>query len=236
MTPVTPESLFSTIQSGWSANAMLGLAVSAMNGLKNEEFSLSGYTPPDPKFIRAAELLRKIQLSGGVGMRIIQATNEQVTKIITFRSQGLSPEMLEQITEFRTLLGLDLDAKEFTLVYGAVASNDKEIALQTRSVLHMNQGFAMRTEVPKEHVKEGRAVPGLLDNDQLDEEDRSVLVRSTKSRPKNAFVSVKYRDYWFWVDDRDLRAKRAFTFMMLLFTLADTGEREDLPLVTIPAQ
>jgi hypothetical protein len=47
---------------------------------------------------------------------------------------------------------------------------------------------------------------------------------------------VYYRNHWFWIDDRDLRAKRAFAFMMYMFTMADTGEREPLPLITIPAQ
>jgi hypothetical protein len=52
----------------------------------------------------------------------------------------------------------------------------------------------------------------------------------------DAFVAVAYRNHWFWIDDRDLRTKRAFAFMMMLFTLAETGEREVPPLITIPAQ
>ena len=41
---------------------------------------------------------------------------------------------------------------------------------------------------------------------------------------------------WFWIDDRDLKTKRAFAFMMMFFTLSETGEKENLPLITIPAQ
>jgi len=46
----------------------------------------------------------------------------------------------------------------------------------------------------------------------------------------------KGRGRWFWVDDRDLRTKRAFALRMMLGTLSDSGEREPLPLITIPAQ
>jgi len=55
-------------------------------------------------------------------------------------------------------------------------------------------------------------------------------------RPADAFVSVGYRDRWFWIDDCDLKTKRAFSLLMMLFTLADSGQREPLPLITIPAQ
>ena len=61
-------------------------------------------------------------------------------------------------------------------------------------------------------------------------------IRSSKEVPGDAFVSVYYRDTWFYIDDRDLATKRVFSFMMMLFTLADTGEKEPLPLITIPAQ
>jgi hypothetical protein len=49
-------------------------------------------------------------------------------------------------------------------------------------------------------------------------------------------VSVAYRNHWFWVDDRDLESKRSISFIMLIFTLADTGKHESLPQITIPAQ
>ena len=49
-------------------------------------------------------------------------------------------------------------------------------------------------------------------------------------------MAVPYQDHWFWIDERDLRSKRVLTFMLMMFTLADTGEAQPLPLVTIPAR
>jgi hypothetical protein len=47
---------------------------------------------------------------------------------------------------------------------------------------------------------------------------------------------VRYRGHWFWVDDDDAATKRAVSVVILLFSLADTGTGERLPLITIPAQ
>jgi hypothetical protein len=235
MTPIPPEALFYTIQSGWAADAIFEVGVAAVNGLRNEEISIGGYRPPDPKFSRAVELLRKIQTSGAVGMKIMQdKDSNRETKLITFRSRSVTPETLQDITEFRELLGLDPNASEFQLIYGATAATDHEIAVQTRSLLHILSAMSARAEVPPEHVKEGRASPG-VDADQAPIGSIPRILCS-KDKPKDAFVTVSYRDHWFWVNDRDVRSKRSFSLTLLLFTLADTGEKESLPLITIPAQ
>ena len=43
MRPISSTSLFSSIQSGWPADAMLSVGVSTMNGLNNEGVTLGGY-------------------------------------------------------------------------------------------------------------------------------------------------------------------------------------------------
>ena len=65
---------------------------------------------------------------------------------------------------------------------------------------------------------------------------QTVRIHSGKKKPASAFAAVRYRDYWFWVDNGDLQTKRALTVVMFFFTLADTGSPEKLPLITIPAQ
>jgi hypothetical protein len=236
MTPLLPESVFFTIQSGWPADAVLLVSLAAINGLKNQDVSLSGANPPDPEFLRVLALLRKIQLSGAVGLRVVQDAQKKETTLITFRVAGISAEVLEDLRELRHLLQLDPETQEFRLVFGATASNNLEIAVQTRSILHLMQTMASHIDVPAQDLAETRAVPGFDHSSSGPGTLRLVHIHSSDAEPEDAFVAIPYRNRWFYIDDRDLATKRVFAFIMMLFTLADTGARESLPLITIPAQ
>lgn len=236
MTPLTPDSVFFTIQSGWPADGVLFATVSEINGLKNQGTSINGVTPPDPKFMRVLQLMRKIQLSGAVAMRIKQDKDNQQTTILTFRSNDTDPETLDDIHEMRGLLHLDPDAGEIRLVFGSGAANDRELAMITRSMMQLMGTMSTQVDVPAEDLAQGRATPGWETMTNATSAPRLIRIHSSKEAPQDAFTAIPYRDHWFWIDDRDLKSKRTFTFMMLLFTLADTGANEPLPLVTIPAQ
>jgi hypothetical protein len=255
MTPLPPEAVFFMIQSGWPADGVLFASVAEINGLKNQAASIRGVSPPDPDFLRVLQLMRKVQLSGAVAMRIQQDAQKEQSTILTFRSKDISPAALRDIHELRQLLRLDPDREEISLVFGATATSDKEIAVLTRSMMQQMAIMASQTDVPAEDVAEGRATPGWeavsaqseavvqsatapVDTAVTNGANaiRLIRIHCAKSQPQDAFVAIPYRGNWFWIDDRDLKSKRTFSFMMLLFTLADTGERENLPLITIPAQ
>jgi hypothetical protein len=235
MTPVPPESVFFMIQSGWPADGVLLAGVATMNGLRNQDASINGVTPADPEFLRALELMRKIQLSGGVAMRVEVDSDKKQTTIMTIRGAEISPETQADSAELRKLLRLDANATEFKLVFGATASNDKELAVVTRSMFKLMTAMSAQVEVPEEDLRSHRAAPG-WESAAGGPLARMVEIKSSDTRSPNAFVSVYYRNHWFWIDDQDLKSKRVFSFMLLLFTLADTGEKESLPLITIPAQ
>ena len=236
MTPLPPDSVFFMIQSGWPADGVMFASVAEINGLKNQTVSIAGVSPPDPDFMRVLALMRKIQLSGAVALRVSQDAGKQQSSVLSFRSRDITPETLNDIHELRRLLRLDPDATELKLVFGSNPSNDKEVAVVTRSMMHQLATMASQVEVPAEDVRLGRATPGWETIAHDTNAVRLIRIRSSKSKPPEAFVSIHYRGCWFWIDDCDLKSKRVFSFMMMLFTLADTGEKENLPLITIPAQ
>ena len=232
MTPIPPASLFFTIQAGWRADALLFIGVSSMNGLKNRAKSIAGTTEGDPKFFRVLELFQTLQSSGYFGLRVRDDPDKKGSStLITFLTADAPAEARAAAAELQELLGLDPASAEYRLVFGAVANDRSEIAVQTRSLLQIMGLIAADVDAPPDHVKEGRATPG-----RESQEHRLIKILSGREEPVDTMVKVKYREYWFWIDDRDLPSKRTFSMMMLLFTLADTGEAENLPLITIPAQ
>jgi hypothetical protein len=227
--PLPPDAVFFTVLAGWPADGVLYAAVASINGLKNQEGSLAGVTPPDPGFLRVLELLRKIQQSGAVAVRIEQEPQKQQTTLLAFRSKDASAETLADIAELRKLLRLDPEAQEFRLVFAPTSVNDRELAVVTRSMIQIMGMIAAHIQVPQQDITEGRATPGLGGAATL-------RIGCSQRRPSDAFTAVAYRGHWFWIDDRDLKTKRAFALLMMLGTMADTGEHAPLPLITIPAQ
>lgn len=239
LTPLPPAAVFFNIQSGMPADAILFASVSSINGIRNQEQTFEGIIPADPEFHVVRHLIRKIQLSGAVRLYVKQDEKKESASLLSFRTEEIPPETLADIKELRRLLHLNPDAKEFKLVYAPVATSDTEVAVITRSVLSLMKTMAVQVEVPDDDLSSHRAFPGLEQVQQgQDSKDlvRLIRIHSSKTRPGNSFVTVNYRGSYFWIDDGDLASKQMFSLMMFFFTLADTGERENLPLITIPAR
>jgi len=235
MTPFPPGSIMFLIEAGWPVDVMLQVSVQAINGLRNEKGGMHGH-PADPEFIEVVRLLKKIQIAGGVGFRVQQEKEGQEASMLMFHTRRLTPETVQDIASVKQLLRLNPEATDIRVTYGADAQSDREIALHTRSAYQVLVDLSMEVAVPPEHIAEHRTIglpatraegTALL--------PRIITIHSNAERQTDPFVQVKYRGYWYWVDDRDLLSKRVFTFLTVLFTLSETGEKIQKPILTIRA-
>ena len=236
MTPIPPQAVLFLMQSGWPTDMIFPIVVEAINGLRSRQAGGTDQRLGDPEYYYLVSLFRSIQQSGAVGMRIIKETDQKDTTVLFFYRRNISAEVKEARLEIAQLLGLDPNQQEFKVTYGLIAQSDSEIAMLTRSILQIMVNLATQIDVPFEHVSEGFTIPSLpTPAGEAATLKQLIQVRSGPDKPDNAFTAVEYENHWFWIEKSDFQSKRTFAFLMILFSLTETGGKEGLPLVTIPA-
>ena len=233
--PVSPIDLISLVESGWPIDAVFEVGVRAINGLhagsRTEVLKRTG----DPDFYRVLSMLRELQATDSFGIRVDE-TAGAAGGLMVFRARPVDDTTAATALQVRELLHLDTHTQEFKLAFGAVAENDKEIAMLTRSMLEILAEASAGVEIPASDVDEGRVVKMTTTGAAAEAAPKFLIrVHSSKSKPdaNEAFTAVRYRDYWFWVDDRDVPSKRGLGFLMILFTLVESGTTATPPVLTI---
>ena len=160
-------------------------------------------------------------------------TGKRDRLVMFFTKEDIPPDIEAERQVLRKILHLDSARLDFQVIYGADTDRHDVLAMQTRSAMQILNTVSSLISVPEEDVRNGSAFPAPPPAPGL---PPSIAITSGSSKPDNAFVAVRYRDLWFWIDDRDLRSKGVFTFLLILMTLADTGEKAPPPVLTIPAQ
>jgi hypothetical protein len=235
MTPIPPRAVLFLTQSGWPVDVIFPLTVDSMNGLRSQILNSASARQGSEDYYRAIELLRKLQLSGATGMQIERDNDAGDTPILLFYKDAMSDENLSDLEEVTGLLGLAPQLDSAVVKYGSIASSDNEIVLLTRSMLQLIVLLATYVDVPDEHITQGRTTrPISLSDNDSDKLHQLMRISSGPEEPENPFVSIRYRDYWYWIDDTDFSSKRIFSFVMILFSMTESGSDVGLPLVTIP--
>jgi hypothetical protein len=248
--PIPPQAVFAMILSGHQADFIMRATVRAINDIYNHSASPSRARREDPAFSQVISALRRIQQAGALGMRIeVQpiaasataggARGERWTRADTtwvFFRENADPETARDIAFVREALGIDPAVRELRLSFGSLRSGGGEIALLTRSIMEILVELSAGIDVPAQHLSEGRARPSFDAAEERGPHPATFArIRSGSEQPQDAYVAVRYRNYWFWVDDRDLASKRAFSFLRIFSSIAETGVAPQLPVLTIPA-
>jgi hypothetical protein len=188
--------------------------------------------PADPEFARIVETLRKAQIAGSVGIRLQQEKDKPDSVAFFFQDRDIDPALAAELAEVRRILRLDPKRSDFRVVFGATAASPNEIAVLTRSAIRILSEMSTFVDVPVEHQISGIAPP--LGDAPGDEPDL-FRVLSCEKKPRDPFIAVCYEGRWFWIEKSDSQSKRTLAYLLVLLALADTGGKENLPVLTIQA-
>ncbi len=236
MMPIPLSSIMNVLQAGFPVDLVFRLTVQSINGVDNRRVAVStkGYVrPANPEFYALLDELGRIQNSGDIGVRATTGAQGEALSLV-FRP-NLAAAVQQARRNVANMLGLDATAKEFRIVPGAVPSDDKEIALLSRSMFEVLLDLSSRIDVPRTHVTERQVGPtaegDLGPNGTI---PPLIQVSASADRPSDPFVTVRYNGHWFSIDARDIPSKGVFSFLMFVFTFVETQGKEAAPILTIP--
>ena len=115
-----------------------------------------------------------------------------------------------------------------------------DLRISTRSTAQVFFYLSNGVEVPCEHLAAGVArqpvgpdgVP--FDTRAVTEGLFTVHACKGHKPPAAAFVAVKYRDYWYYIDDRDQESKATFALVLQLSRLDFARQQPAIPFLTLP--
>jgi hypothetical protein len=233
--PIPPQAIFAMIESGHPADYILRVTVRAINGINNYSAAQPRSRTADPAFQKVIDAFRRIQQVGALSVRVEKRDENETTYLEFNRNSGERAE--KDIRFLKDALGLNPDKDEFLLVFGSLHRNRDQIALLTRSLQEILTELSAGVEVTERELAEGRATPIPPPDTATGLRNAPLIrIRSGSEFPADAFAAVRYRDRWFWIDDRDLDSKRLMMFLMVFSSLAETGTAPQIPLITIPAR
>ena len=226
--PVPPAAVFQMLQAGWDARLVMTTVLNSINGLRNDSYGLVG----DRGFSEVVAAIARIQRAGGLGVRV-ETRRDGSAIIFVLRRGETDAARRDDLRRIRELLMLDDAAAELEVTYGLLPRNNREVALLTRSMMEIMLNIGIGVDLPAAHVADGRALPW---RDKGDPKDVPVQIHSGPTAPANTYSAVPYKDSWYWIEDTDIESKRTFTFLMILFSLAETGQPAAAPVVTVPSR
>jgi hypothetical protein len=115
-----------------------------------------------------------------------------------------------------------------------------DLEISTRSTAQVWFYLANGVEVPPEHLAAGVAIAPvapdgvLFDNRAVTDGLFTVHACAGHKPPKTAYVAVKHRGYWFYVDDRDQASKATLGLVLAVSRLDFARQQPAAPFLTLP--
>lgn len=247
--PIPVNALFTLGDADWQVDILLQIMLQRINDVENMSFAQlpsPGQMDKVQRFQREMEKLNRFQrvlkrlilLLDNQALEVYQARQmeDERQPSLTVRFKRDLPANIQTLSdELRHELNLDPDIDDFVITERMMRREADEITIKSRSLMSVMSFLSRGIDVPKQDRDDGRvvALPPMVREEIL-----ALLplhVHTQKQRPQDPYVAVRYRNDWFYIDHSDIKSKRTFAAMLVLFQLAAPTARGVAPVLTLPA-
>lgn len=220
LAPLPPAAVLAMMEAGWSTDLLFPLVVRSINGVANESRAPLFQQQASPDFMPVVAALRRLQASQAISLRVRQS--EQTFSAVARLRPSLSPQEQADLDFVVRHLGMKGKGGELNVVFATYPHADDELAVATRSMFEVLMELSQCVDLDGAPPPPGGQAP-------------LVRIHSGAQPPPGVHVAAQYRGRWFWIDADDERSKQMFLITQVVLSMADTGDRDGAPLVTIPA-
>ncbi len=230
--PLAPALVLPLAQGGIPVDLLLRIVAQSIDDLRNGTALSGPRSAGTPEFFGLLRAARRLQLDGDLNVELRNNNGANHVFLAIRKGTEDPPDAASDRALLRRLLNLPADTGSFEVVYGQWAPPG-QIAILTRSVLAVLSDLGAQITVPDADVAKGatKSTVPLIGG----ETRPTIIVRSGKSAPSDAYVSVVYNGTSYWIERDDFDSKYAFTVVQDLMALAQADTSAKVPIVTIPA-
>ena len=253
MTPIQFSAVSALVQGGWSVDRVFNLCVERVNDLYNAT-EADGPTPERVPSYEPFQAFTSI-LDEADGNRLLEFGSHPDKNFsgmylylnepkLNDRMRHASAETMPyynglkaRIRELKQLAGVSQKESLFKLEEDFVSDmGSSSLVIQCRSLLGVMFYLSQNVDVPQEHKDKGLVgVTKDVAGEEFDwgEVCKYFSVQCSKCRPKNAYVSCKYRGQWFYIADDDRDSKMTLMLVMQLCKLQSSDYKSNTPLLLL---
>jgi hypothetical protein len=233
MAPIPFDILVLFIRTGTFTELSLPLLANRINNMRNPDFLDTPSAEPDARFQRFVELNAELDKAGV--LQWVEDPRKEVPFDILI--SGYAPAYSKKVREYLALLGLPMPANEskdmiFPVYFGVKGGELDGIAISTRSTFDLVQILRAAIEMPQEHANAGLT----LKFPPIGLAGKNICIHTSKNKPQSAAMAVKYRGYWFYIEDTDMQTKLFYKLVRTLWSvsIAAGTDQKAAPVLTIP--
>lgn len=238
MSPIPTDTITILSQTGWSIERLLMVCVQRINGVGNASSTMGPAPEEAPNFQQISELAERLRRLQKAGIWAI-SHNQSKVPIFWFRppTQTNSP-LAEDVFAVRRLLELPNTTNEFIITAFPYKRRPLEIGLRGKTLLGALYYLSLAVEVPTADLNKGVATQTRLP-DGTPFEWPQILgkifrVQTAAEKPASAWIAIRHRGHWFYIDDQDRESKTTFNLLALVYSMQTATTQGKSPLLTLP--
>lgn len=227
--PVGLNAIMQLYHAGYNPNKIIHIVINRLAYLQNVN-GVNDATINDHRLKEFVTFLNKTQYLLAHNIILIKPSLYNSRELLGLYFIGKAQDE----TAYRELLNL-LGIPNFHKTLYFITSYEPKVdeltyGISTRTLLGILNYLSMGVDVPTADLK-AKVVHNINSKQQQARMRQLLWVKVSANKPNNAYLSVYYKGYWFYIADTDVESRKTIALVWTLFEMLDDSSYQTQPII-----